>query len=112
MKTAVPSATLPSSADLRRAARMLRLLAHPQRLRIVALLERSGGAPVHALTAGLRLPQAAVSGHLARMRAVGLVQAERQGREVRYRIADTRPVAILNCIRACPTRVERKENAQ
>lgn len=109
MKMVNSSAVPLRSADLRRAARMLRLLAHPQRLRIVALLERSGAAPVHALTAGLRLPQAAVSGHLARMRAVGLVTAERRGREVRYRIADTRPVAILNCIRGCPSSAGQRE---
>ncbi len=85
-------------AALRRDARVLRLLAHPQRLRIVGLLERGGAAPVHALTARLRLPQAAVSGHLARLRRAGVLAAERRGREVRYRIGDARAVRILRCL--------------
>jgi len=89
---------------------MLRLLAHPHRLKIVETLERAGAAPVHELTARLRLPQAAVSGHLARMRAAGLVAAERRGREMRYRVADGRSVSVLNCIRGCPAAAGRAED--
>lgn len=88
---------------------MLRLLAHPHRLKIVEVLEGSGAAPVHELTARLRLPQAAVSGHLARMRAVGLVAAARHGREIRYRVADGWSVSVLNCIRGCPAANGRAE---
>lgn len=84
---------------LRRAARILRLLAHPDRLKIIEWIGREGVLPVHALTERLRLPQAAVSGHLARLRALGLVRAERCGREVRYRIGDRRAIAVLNCVR-------------
>ena len=89
---------------------MLRLLAHPHRLKIVETLERAGATPVHDLTARLRLPQAAVSGHLARMRAIGLVACERRGREVCYRVADGRSVSILNCIRGCPSPANLKAN--
>ena len=88
-----------SPAALERMAHVLKLLAHPHRLRLIEILERTGGAPVHALVARLRLPQGATSQHLNQMRRVGLVVAERRGREVWYRIGDRRALTILNCIR-------------
>ena len=84
---------------LGRVAQMLRLLAHPHRLKIVEMLEKGGSVPVHRITDGLGLSQGATSQHLNQMRRVGLVDSERKGREVRYRIADGRSVSILNCIR-------------
>jgi ArsR family transcriptional regulator len=65
----------------------LRTLAHPRRLEIL-----------HALAVApskLGVSQPNVSQHLALMRASGLVTAERQGREIRYRLADP------DVIRAC-----------
>ena len=84
---------------LREAANTLRLLAHPDRLKLIECMERDGALPVHMLTGRLGLPQATVSCHLARLRAAGLVVAERRGKEVRYRIGDPRALAVLHCVR-------------
>src|SRR3972149_11772062 len=64
---------------------LLRALASPHRLRIIHLL---GERPreVHELATELELGQATVSQHLAAMRSVGLVEADRDGRSVRYRL--------------------------
>ncbi len=83
---------------LGRMAQVLRLLAHPDRLRIIEILE-AGAAPVHDVVDALGLPQAATSQHLNQMKRVGLVAAERRGKEVWYAIADPRSISILNCIR-------------
>ena len=83
---------------LGRMAQVLRLLAHPDRLRIIENLE-AGAAPVHDVVDALGLPQAATSQHLNQMKRVGLVAAERRGKEVWYAIADPRSISILNCIR-------------
>jgi DNA-binding transcriptional ArsR family regulator len=92
-----------SVETLARAAQVLRLLAHPHRLKVIELLEaREDGAPVHEIAHRLRLPPAATSQHLNHMRRVGLVAARRSGRTVRYRIADARSLRILNCIRGGP----------
>lgn len=80
-------------------AGVLRLLAHPCRLRIVELLEQREEAPVHAIVESLDLPQAATSQHLNQMRRVGLIAAERRGKEVWYSIADPSALTILDCIR-------------
>jgi ArsR family transcriptional regulator, virulence genes transcriptional regulator len=66
---------------------LIRALASPHRLRIIHLLgERT--LEVNELARELDLGQAAVSQHLAAMRAVGLVEATREGRVMRYRLAD------------------------
>jgi ArsR family transcriptional regulator, virulence genes transcriptional regulator len=83
---------------LRRCGAALRTLAHPERLRLVESLE-AGPLTVGELTDALGRPQATVSQHLMRLRAHGLVRAERQGREVRYAIAQAGCLSVLNCIR-------------
>ena len=87
------------AAHLAAMARSLRVLAHPQRLRIVEALESRGERPVGDLVAYTGLPQAEVSHHLARMRRAGLVEGMRRGREVRYRVASASCFTILDCIR-------------
>jgi ArsR family transcriptional regulator len=83
------------------AADMLRLLAHPARLRIVDALNSLGDMPVGALTELLGIAQAATSQHLNQMRRVGLLKSERRGKEVWYSLADARPIALLNCLCNC-----------
>lgn len=83
---------------LRHCASALRTLSHPDRLRIVEALE-AGPLEVTDLTARLRRPQATVSQHLMRLRAHGLVAAERVGRVARYRVAHPGCLTILGCIR-------------
>lgn len=84
---------------LRHCAGALRTLSHPDRLRIVEALE-NGPLDVSELTARLRRPQATVSQHLMRLRAHGLVAAERTGRVARYRVAHAGCLTILGCIRS------------
>lgn len=86
-------------SELREAAKIFRLLAHPQRLDIMQCIEREGRVPVHKLSRELGLPQPLVSTHLARLRCCGLVVGERQGREVRYRVGDRRVLDVLQCMR-------------
>ena len=84
--------------SLHKAAETLKILAHPQRLRLVEILEREQKVPVHALIEETGFPQAGVSQHLNQMRRMGLVNAERRGKEVWYSISDPRALSILNCI--------------
>ena len=87
------------SADaLALAAEKLKMLAHPQRLRIIETLEREQEIPVHALIEETGFPQAVVSLHLNQMRRAGLLSARRQGKEMWYSICDPRVLSILNCI--------------
>lgn len=68
-------------------AEICRTLAHPTR---IALLHALAAGPVEVgrLADALGVSQPNVSQHLAVMRAAGLVEARRDGREVQYRLAD------------------------
>lgn len=79
-------------------ALLLRTLANVHRLRIIHQLGR-GPREVHELEADLGLPQATVSQHLAVMRGVGLVTSTRDGRTVRYELADPEILAACDLMR-------------
>ncbi len=59
-------------------------IAEPKRRQIIAALARGDQFAVGALVHALRLPQPAVSKHLAVLLAVGLVAVRQQGRERFY----------------------------
>lgn len=84
---------------LERMAMVLRVLAHPHRLKVIELLEAEGSAPVTQIQTAIKLPQAATSQHLGHMKKVGLVKSARRGKEVWYEIDDNRALTILHCIR-------------
>jgi len=62
-------------------------LAHPARLRILAML-RGGDLCVCQVTAALGLAASTVSAHLAELRRAGLVEEQKEGRWVRYRLRE------------------------
>jgi DNA-binding transcriptional ArsR family regulator len=80
-------------------AEVLKTLAHPRRLEI---LHRVADAPcsVKRLAAELGLSQPNVSQHLAVLRSAGLVEADRKGREVTYRLADQDVMAACGLMRS------------
>jgi DNA-binding transcriptional ArsR family regulator len=82
-----------------RMAEALRVLAHAYRLRVVEHLDRAGASPVHAIGRALGGAQGALSQHLTRLRAAGIIRADRRGKEVWYTIANPDSVTILNCMR-------------
>ena len=83
---------------LERSAAVMRVLAHPQRLRICELLLR-GQVSVGGLADALAAPSNVVSQHLGMLRAHGVVQPERAGKTVYYRVIDPSPGWLLACIR-------------
>jgi len=94
-------------AVLEQAAGAMRVLAHPQRLRICELLGR-GRFSVGQLAERLGTSQNAVSQHLAIMRAHGIVAPRRDGRSVYYRIIHPGAGWLLGCIRRHAARPGRR----
>ena len=78
---------------------LLRALASPHRLRIVHRLG-IGPCEVNELARDLGISQTSASQHLAAMRAVGLVEARRDGRTVRYQLTDDEILAACGLMRA------------
>lgn len=85
---------------LRRAAEIIKLLGHPERLKIVEVLE-AGEATVSEIQGQLGLAQAIVSQHLAKLRGAGVVAARRDGVRVYYQLVEQKVPHILQCIRSC-----------
>lgn len=85
---------------LERAARVIRVLGHPLRLRILELLE-VGERNVADLQDELDASQAVISQQLAILRAEGVVAPRRDGPRVYYRITEPKVAHILDCIRRC-----------
>jgi ArsR family transcriptional regulator len=75
-------------------AEILKTLASPRRIEILHALA-TGPIEVGRLAKSLGASQPNVSQHLAVLRGAGLVEAERAGREVRYRLAD--PDVMVAC---------------
>ena len=80
-------------------ADILKTLANPRRLEMAHLLADEP-MTVGRLADRLGLAQPNVSQHLALMRAAGVVTAEREGREMRYRLADADFIAACRLMRA------------
>lgn len=87
-------------AILDRASRVIRVLGHPLRLRILNVLE-GAERNVTQLVVATGVSQAAVSQQLRILRAEGVVDDRRQGSRVFYRITEPKVSKILDCIRTC-----------
>jgi DNA-binding transcriptional ArsR family regulator len=85
-------------ARLEQAAAVLRVLAHPHRLRICELL-MSGRVSVKEIADHLGIPSNAASQHLNMMKAHGILGCERDGKAVYYRVIDPRPGWLLGCMK-------------
>ena len=80
-------------------AEILKTLANPRRLEILHAVAR-GPIEVGRLAAAIGASQPNVSQHLAVLRSVGILEAERVGREVRYRLADPDVMVACDLMRA------------
>jgi DNA-binding transcriptional ArsR family regulator len=75
-------------------AEVLRVLAHPARIEILHRLA-DGPIEVGRLAAAIGTSQPNASQHLAVLRTAGLVEQDRHGREIQYRLTD--PDVIVAC---------------
>ena len=82
-------------------ASILKAVAHPARLRIVAALSE-GRTSVGDLALRLDLAQAIVSQQLRILRSEGLVASERSGGYALYSLALPRLRDLLKCLEKCP----------
>lgn len=80
-----------------RAARLLRLMGHDGRLMVMCHLAQ-GPMTVSDLQERVSLSQSSLSQHLGRLRAEGLVTAERDGTKMIYRLASDEARRIVELL--------------
>jgi DNA-binding transcriptional ArsR family regulator len=86
------------SRSLQEVAVVLKVLAHPHRLRIVEIL-LSESVSVRKLASMLKLSPPVVSQHLGQMRSHGIVRPRREGRHVYYEVMSRSAANLIQCIR-------------
>ncbi|MBI1338891.1 metalloregulator ArsR/SmtB family transcription factor [bacterium] len=79
------------------AARLLKLLANDQRLTVLCRLS-AGELSVGELGAHVPLSQSALSQHLAKLRADGVVATRRDAQTIYYRLADPNAARIIGLL--------------
>ena len=84
--------------NIRNAARVLRVIGHPDRLRIVEALEGSSKT-VKELMKELGLLQVTVSKHLAELKKHRIVRSEAVSNFRHYSIIYPNVIHVLNCLR-------------
>lgn len=84
-------------------AQILRAVAHPLRLRIIAVLCQED-LHVSALAERLGAKQAVVSQQLKVLRLHQLIDASREGGLMRYRLVEPRLRELVRCISSCTVR--------
>lgn len=79
-------------------AELLKVLAHPVRLCIVRGLLSKGQCNVTYMQNCLDMPQSTVSQHLQKLRAAGIIEGDRNGLEINYKVCDERVENLIKLL--------------
>jgi ArsR family transcriptional regulator len=88
----------PDPQDVRRAAKIFKALAHPQRLRIVCTLTEQNVTTEKALVDEFGLPQSTVNRHLSVLKECGVVGATRDGTRVLVELAGPTASQLMDAV--------------
>jgi len=86
---------------LQRAAYVLKAVAHPVRIAIIDILEQGGKMSVSTLQEILNIEQSLLSHHLTNLRDKGIVDCERNGKNIYYELVEPTISTIIGCINNC-----------
>ena len=79
-------------------AKVLKALAHPARLKLVDVLSEHDEVCVCELTEAIGTDMSTVSRHLAQLKNAGIVESEKHGQMVFYRLRVKCLTSLFNCI--------------
>ncbi len=103
----LPAATpAGQAADLKKlakqagdAAQLLKLLGNEKRLLVLCFLAARGEMTVGEIVGVVKLSQSALSQHLGKLRAAGLVTFRRTSQTLHYRVVDKRALRVLQVLK-------------
>lgn len=84
--------------ELNDVAEFLKVLAHPVRLCLVRGMLEKGECNVSFMQNCLDMPQSTISQHLQKLRAAKIIQGERHGLEINYKVIDDRVEKIIKLL--------------
>src|SRR3984957_13781092 len=104
--TAAPGIIADDAASLKKlakqagaAAQLLKLLGNEKRLLVLCFLAARGEMTVGEIVDVVDLSQSALSQHLGKLRADGLVTFRRTSQTLHYRVADKRTLRVLQLLK-------------
>lgn len=80
------------------AAELLKTLGHPVRLCILKGILATGGYNVTHMTDCLNLPQSSISQHIQKLKSAGIIEGERKGLEITYKLVHDKARQIIESI--------------
>jgi DNA-binding transcriptional ArsR family regulator len=83
------------------AAYMLRAISQGTRLCVISLLAEQDEMTVNQLVEQLNCEQSLLSHHLTDMRAKGILNCRKEGKNCHYSLKDKQIIQIIECIRTC-----------
>jgi DNA-binding transcriptional ArsR family regulator len=83
-------------------------IADPTRRKLLDLLVARGQATATTLTADMPVSRQAISKHLMLLQRVGLIDARREGREVRYQVREQRLAEATGALAEVANRWDRR----
>ncbi|HDP75806.1 MAG TPA: transcriptional regulator [Bacteroidales bacterium] len=87
--------------QLEQAASMLKAIAHPLRIGIISLLEKSGQLTVTQIYETLGIEQSTASHHLGILKDRGVLSCKREGKNTVYFLRNENLGKILDCVGRC-----------
>ena len=72
--------------NLEKTAEVLKVMAHPVRLKIIKNLIDNGPCNVGSLQEKFNIPQPTVSSHLGKLKRAGVLNSDRNGTEIYYKV--------------------------
>jgi DNA-binding transcriptional ArsR family regulator len=86
---------------LEMAASKLRAIAHPMRIAIIDLLNKSPKLSVTEIYESLDIEQASASHHLNILKNKGVLASKREGKKIFYSLKSVTLTEIVECINRC-----------
>jgi ArsR family transcriptional regulator len=83
---------------LKTKSELLKTIAHPMRLCILNCLMGAEECNVKTLVEKMETPQSTISQHLSKLKSFGIIEGERHGVEIQYRIINDEVVKLIHLL--------------
>ncbi|MGD1843571.1 MAG: ArsR/SmtB family transcription factor [Thermonemataceae bacterium] len=87
--------------DLKQAASILKTIAHPLRLGVIDLLEQHQRLSVTEICDAMQSEQSLTSHHLATMRSKGVLESQREGKNIYYKLKAKELKGVMETVKKC-----------
>ncbi|NMW84812.1 helix-turn-helix transcriptional regulator [Peptoniphilus sp. AGMB00490] len=84
--------------NLEKTAEVLKVMAHPIRLKIIKNLIDNGPCNVGSLQEIFNIPQPTVSSHLGKLKRAGVLNSDRNGTEIFYKVDNKFIISLAKII--------------